>query len=179
MPICKKCDKRFPNRIEIDGKITYLHRRSYCLECSPIGERLRSGPLPVDGSDPFDNNRPRYPSGKLRCKETKENCLACNEQFVRKHHYRVCNSCRSDTQRRTTKRELVDYKGGKCISCGYDKWQTLHFHHLDPSIKEFNLSTGYGHVTKKILYQEADKCVLLCPNCHYEYHAGLRKLTDH
>ena len=38
MPICKLCNKRFPNKIKIDGKVRTLSSRSYCLECSPFGK---------------------------------------------------------------------------------------------------------------------------------------------
>lgn len=178
MPVCQKCSNEFPNSIVIDGKRTYLHHRSYCLDCSPMGQRLRSGPLPKNSEDPFDPNPNRYPSGRRKTIPRIHKCQVCQEEFVKIHRNLTCNTCKSDIQRRTKKEELVAYKGGKCIICGYAKWQILHFHHLDPNIKEFNLSTGYGHVANEILYKEADKCVLLCPNCHYEYHAGLRELPN-
>lgn len=70
------------------------------------------------------------------------------------------------------KKRLVEYKGGKCIKCGYDKYiGNLTFHHLDPSKKEFQIS-GKSIAFEK-LKSEADKCVLLCHNCHGEIHAGL------
>lgn len=37
MPICKKCNGSFPNRILINGKHKVLNRRKYCLICSPFG----------------------------------------------------------------------------------------------------------------------------------------------
>jgi hypothetical protein len=39
MPICKNCNKKFPNRMLIDGKVRFLHTRKFCLECSPRGSR--------------------------------------------------------------------------------------------------------------------------------------------
>lgn len=43
--------------------------------------------------------------------------------------------------RRRTKQELVNYKGGKCQVCGYDKCNdALDFHHLDPTEKDFSIS---------------------------------------
>lgn len=36
--ICKNCNKEFPNRKEIDGKMRSLTKRKYCLECSPFGQ---------------------------------------------------------------------------------------------------------------------------------------------
>jgi hypothetical protein len=72
--------------------------------------------------------------------------------------------------RRRTKLKLIEYKGGKCEKCGYNKPfpSCYDFHHLDPTQKEFNISGR----TKKLetLKREADKCMLLCRNCHSEIH---------
>ena len=38
MPICKKCNSRFPNRTNIDGRKVNLSSRKYCLDCSPYGK---------------------------------------------------------------------------------------------------------------------------------------------
>lgn len=85
-----------------------------------------------------------------------------------------CKQCRIDAvnKRRAKLKQLaVDYKGGKCEQCGYDKCiAALEFHHLDPLIKEFSISSdGYGKSWEKIKI-ELDKCDLLCSNCHREKH---------
>ena len=77
--------------------------------------------------------------------------------------------------RREVKRKLIEYKGGKCQICGYNRCQeALEFHHLDPSQKDFTISGG----TKSFesLKPEVDKCILVCANCHREIHAGLIKI---
>lgn len=64
---------------------------------------------------------------------------------------------------------LVQYKGGKCAKCGYDKCiEALHFHHVDPSQKEFSVCSASYSIDR--LKKEADKCILLCSNCHIEEH---------
>ena len=64
-----------------------------------------------------------------------------------------------------TKEKLVQYKGGKCCICGYDKCMTsLHFHHRDPNEKDFGV-TGKT-VSYERLMKEVDKCELVCSNCH-------------
>ena len=41
-------------------------------------------------------------------------------------------------KRRAIKNALIQYKGGKCCRCGYDKsFRALEFHHLDPNEKRF------------------------------------------
>lgn len=77
--------------------------------------------------------------------------------------------------RKRTKIKLIEYKGGKCECCGYSKCiEALEFHHLDPSKKDFQISGTSKSF--EILKNEADKCILVCANCHREIHANLRKL---
>ena len=81
----------------------------------------------------------------------------------------------TSSYRREVKRKLIEYKGGKCQICGYNRCQeALEFHHLDPSQKDFTISGG----TKSFesLKPEVDKCILVCANCHREIHAGLIKI---
>lgn len=72
--------------------------------------------------------------------------------------------------RKRHKLKLIEYKGGKCERCGYDKpFSTCYdFHHLNPQEKEFQI----GGSTKGFerLKKEVDKCMLLCKNCHSEIH---------
>ena len=73
--------------------------------------------------------------------------------------------------RKRAKRKLIIYKGGICITCGYDKdYPSVYdFHHRDPAEKEFAISEGYQKGIEK-LKKEADKCDLLCCRCHQELH---------
>lgn len=77
--------------------------------------------------------------------------------------------------RRRTKLKLVEYKGGKCKNCGYNKCpEALTFHHLDPSQKDFTISGKSWSFER--LQKEVDKCILVCANCHIEVHAGVIKI---
>ena len=92
------------------------------------------------------------------------------------HKYR-CKECRKEAvleQRRRNKIVLVEYKGGKCEICGYDKCiDVLEFHHVDPSTKSFTIGNGDIRSLSK-LKEEADKCIMVCSNCHKEIHAKIR-----
>ena len=70
-----------------------------------------------------------------------------------------------------------EYKGGKCMICGYDRClEALDFHHIDPKKKDFGSSEkGMTRSWEKIK-NEVDKCVLICANCHREVHAGIQQL---
>ena len=72
--------------------------------------------------------------------------------------------------RRSRKRALVEYKGGKCARCGYNKsFKALDFHHLDSADKKFTVAY-YTYKPMEELQEEVDKCILLCANCHREIH---------
>ena len=63
--------------------------------------------------------------------------------------------------------------------CEYDKCiDALDFHHIDASKKSFGLSArGVTRAWDKVK-AEADKCVLVCANCHRELHAGVLQLPS-
>ena len=86
---------------------------------------------------------------------------------------REANKASVIKRRKQNKLVLVEYKGGKCEICGYNKCvEALEFHHLDPSTKEAkNLGTTASIAKQKA---EADKCILVCANCHREIHNELR-----
>lgn len=74
-------------------------------------------------------------------------------------------------KRKKLKIQAIEYKGGCCELCGYNKFVgALDFHHKDPKTKEFSISSkGYTRSWGKVK-EELDKCVLLCSNCHREIH---------
>lgn len=75
--------------------------------------------------------------------------------------------------RKRKKIELVKYLGGKCKHCGYDKCiNALQFHHKDSNEKDFTISRKSYSFEK--LKKEANKCILLCANCHIELHEKLK-----
>lgn len=90
-----------------------------------------------------------------------------NKLTIEELKYNRCESLKS--WRIRTKQKLVEYKGGECSICGYDKsLRALHFHHVDPNEKDFTISSkSYSYERLK---KEVDKCILVCSNCHCEIH---------
>jgi DNA-binding CsgD family transcriptional regulator len=80
------------------------------------------------------------------------------------------NYQRVKTRRNKLKEMAVEYLGGKCVGCGYNKciW-ALEFHHKDSNEKDFTIST-YSTLSWEKLKKELDKCELRCSNCHKEIH---------
>jgi 5-methylcytosine-specific restriction endonuclease McrA len=82
-----------------------------------------------------------------------------------------CTTEQSLSRMRKLKQQMVDYKGGCCQKCGYDKYiGALEFHHINPEEKDFNPSHLKKYTFDDRVKNELDKCVLLCSNCHRETH---------
>jgi hypothetical protein len=104
----------------------------------------------------------------------------CDSDCQREHRFeqglikKWTNAQRVVSWRQRLKLRAVEYKGGECEICSYDKCpQSLQFHHKDPAEKEFSLSTkGIARSWDRVK-KELDKCSLVCANCHGEIHAGL------
>lgn len=164
MKTCKKCKKQFPSSIKVGNKKRYMHRRVFCLECSPFGKHNTKDLV-------LSNNEISTCS---RCKESKSK----NDFYIRKRggneNYRTsnCKSCNADIvreRRRQFKKNAVEYKGGKCCKCGYSKCiHALEFHHLDPSKKTDDLSRCSRVGLDESIKKELDGCDLVCANCHRE-----------
>ena len=88
-----------------------------------------------------------------------------------------CKKCRSQSVTRTRKNilnRIVEEAGGKCEKCGYNKYKAvLEFHHRDPSTKLFEINMAKISSYKKSK-TEANKCMLLCANCHREIHEEMK-----
>lgn len=67
---------------------------------------------------------------------------------------------------------LIKMHGGRCQDCCYAATHAaLEFHHRDASTKEFGVGNWHGSFER--LVAEAEKCDLVCANCHRIRHALL------
>ena len=115
------------------------------------------------------------------------NCPVCTSEFTpkNKRHKYCCLKCKNSVTNKkhqsfdkqkaksiANKLALIKAKGGKCEKCGYDKnLAGLCFHHLDPKTKKFQLDARKcANSSIESLIEEANKCSLLCHNCHMEEH---------
>ena len=96
--------------------------------------------------------------------------------------YYRCAQCRSAAvtrHRRKIKTILVQELGGACQLCGYSRCHAaLEFHHRNPAEKAFSLSQEGVTRSLERARVEAQKCVLLCGNCHAEVEAGVVSLDQ-
>jgi hypothetical protein len=84
---------------------------------------------------------------------------------------KICTGNQTLERQRKFKLQCAEYKGGKCVQCGYDKCvAAFDFHHVDPNEKDFSIGNLKLYRFDDRIKQELDKCILLCSNCHRETH---------
>lgn len=75
------------------------------------------------------------------------------------------NTQRYREKKKDVKIKLQQYLGGCCVSCGITDPRLLDFDHIDPMTKTMNISAKLSLPWERLV-EEANKCQLLCPNCH-------------
>ena len=93
-------------------------------------------------------------NGRLRSE-----CKECHKNHVKKMYQK----------RKNTVGEIKSSVG--CAKCGEKRPYILDFHHKDPSIKDAGIARMTSNKNKiEDIQKEIDKCVVLCSNCHREFH---------
>ena len=86
-----------------------------------------------------------------------------------------CKYCHSDymKQKYQEKKNIVqEIKSScSCAKCGESRGYVLDFHHINPSEKDNTIArlTSNNYKLEKV-YDEIKKCIVLCANCHREFH---------
>ena len=95
---------------------------------------------------------------------------SCKECYGKKYYSGVAKKRKENHNR--MKKQCIDYKGGKCSICGYNKCMaSLDFHHINENLKEYEISKMVSSLFEfDRIKVELDKCLLLCSNCHRELH---------
>lgn len=83
-----------------------------------------------------------------------------------------CDSKKVIEKNIKAKQRVVEYMGGCCSVCGYNKCIiAIEFHHLDPTKKSKTYNrrfTSWGFDRQK---KELENCIIVCANCHREIHS--------
>lgn len=127
MRICNndECTNEIPLRVTIDGKKRNLQRRKFCLECSPFGRHNTSPTL----------GKPNY---KCPCGETDPSKYYAYRTTL----CRTCDNARSVKQTQEIRKRVIEYMGGQCGRCGYNRYiGALDIHHTNPPLKDKTFSS--------------------------------------
>ena len=157
---CPKCKKDFPITTVINGVRRNLHRRKYCLDCSPFGQH---NTRTLENANKLDVYGKCKNCGEILSRKDK---VYCNFKCQKQHQY-------SQFIERWTKGEedgiigtygtsnhirryLFEKYDSKCHLCGWS---------------EVNQSTGkipleINHIDGNYKNNKEDNLELICPNCH-------------
>ena len=104
-------------------------------------------------------------------------CKVCNWK-IRAPEYKKDRKNRASSENkknRDKKSYMVKKMGGICYDCKSVYPDCVYdFHHLDPSQKDFKLSSVRS-MNLDLIDQELSKCIMLCSNCHRVRHWLPRK----
>lgn len=101
-------------------------------------------------------------------------CISCQKEY-RKEHYKKNKQKYLAKSKATVVRNVAwlrEYKKTlKCEICCESHPACLQFHHIEPSLKDNNVSwlTRLGCSIKRLM-EEIAKCRVLCANCHFKLH---------
>jgi hypothetical protein len=125
----------------------------------------------------------RKSTSGTRYKVRRSECRDCYNVYMRE--YQKGRQEHKDLVKKSKHKKLQHVqkikKDGGCCICGYNKCvKALHFHHLNPQEKSYEITWGcFRGKSLDSLNKEMDKCVILCANCHAEVEEGITELLSH
>jgi hypothetical protein len=118
------------------------------------------------------------PISQFRCNKSRKDglqvyCKDCDKLKQSEWYQKNKVSCinKSKICRKRKRDWWHDFKSQlKCNRCDENHPACLHFHHINPSEKEADLSQVVLVWSKKRIITEVNKCEVLCANCHAKEH---------
>lgn len=101
-------------------------------------------------------------------------CKIC-QSLQDKKYYKNSNERQAQVKQNTLSyiernaKYIEERRSVGCQKCGEQRPYLLDFHHVNPAEKEYTIHEMRGYSLER-LQKELDKCVVLCANCHREFH---------
>jgi hypothetical protein len=124
-----------------------------------------------------------------KCKKEKTFSEFCKNKNRKDGLQRICRICIAEQSRKSylknptpyknrVKQQIkkgMDYvdnykKNNPCIKCNENRYWLLDFHHINSIEKDENLGTLRMTGCLNKIKKEMIKCVILCKNCHSDFH---------
>lgn len=130
--------------------------KKYCKKCD--------SPKPLN-EEYWHRRKSHHTGWEFYCKE-------CVRKTTKSTYHKNKAKWNETTKRNhdRVKNLIYEYKTNKgCSKCSENRHWVLDFHHIDPNEKKFQIGDG-GKGGWKKNKKEIDKCVVLCSNCHRDFH---------
>lgn len=91
---------------------------------------------------------------------------------TRRSECKECHTAYMKQKYQEKKNEIQELKSQySCAKCGDKRGYVLDFHHLNPEEKENTIARMLSNRYElDKVYDEINKCIVLCANCHREFH---------
>ena len=128
-----------------------------------------AGCCEIKSYDEFHKNKNLRDGYQSRCKVCMRYAYNTSRN-KKKDHYNIVKRARHNSLRD----QFRDWKQERgCTHCNEDDPCCLDLHHPDPSTKERTISDLLSRASGwDSIMNEANKCIVLCRNCHAKTHAG-------
>lgn len=115
--------------------------------------------------------------GLLKSLDDFANAGTINGIEYKRHLCVPCYSLSKNPRKQRIKNEYLEWKKTlSCNRCGFSDYRALQFHHTNN--KEYNISSMIkGGFNLSSIKEEAEKCEVLCANCHQIHHFEERSIA--
>lgn len=113
---------------------------------------------------------------KLRTGKFSSYCKKCSNSCAKEAYKNNSDKVKKSSEKsRKTLKTIVNGIKSKygCSFCNEKEGICLDFHHLDKSKKDLDVSNFIKRKMKKEAFDEINKCIVVCSNCHRKIHANL------
>jgi hypothetical protein len=88
------------------------------------------------------------------------------QRYLKDRDTRLARQIELDLIKRTRRRDLLSIF--PCVCCNEPDTTVIQWHHVDSTIKEFDISKS--GVSEERWWDEVLKCIPVCANCHVKIH---------
>lgn len=89
--------------------------------------------------------------------------LKKNDEYISNNRDKIREQAKK--RKKLHKQKCLERLGGKCVKCGTT--ERLEFDHIDKTTKKYKITSGLCYSLDR-LFEEVDKCQLLCKPCHIQ-----------
>lgn len=169
--ICNQCKKEVFVNQKINGKWHKISKNRLCFDCKPLYSDIKNHITKMHRTDGHGINKLCPKCLKIL---SLDNFSNNNKDGYKTTLCKKCSLYKSRNSRRRFKQDCIDFLGGRCSICSYNKCpDALEFHHIVPGKKDFSISKFPGTIITDKVIEELSKCRLLCSNCHRELHYSI------